>query len=379
MKNIVLDTNILYQEGLASGRMKVLAKLVNAGLISVYIPDIVKREFITKRVSEIADEVKKIQGSLKTILRKTDSEGEFKERTNILDAGVMELMQGIQESVESEFSDWVDSLRANILNFEPAQINNVLDDYFTGSGAFKSLKSREDFPDSMIHHSICQLIDSIGEIYVILADGAFKRGIKDRENVITLNSLNDLLRLEDIEEFLASEQLKAYFVNGDFPELLVDYLSVEKNKIEEVYIPDGIENTALIGIRHYGAELNFPSPYDISDMEISDFYLISDTEFTADISFKTFASLHYVSDYGSYLELESDSSRTVELDSMNGDGMCDLLEIVSVQYSGKINLSFTEPQTAETIDATIRNLVNDDTAVSIILDIDSAHLLSTVK
>ncbi|WP_206191803.1 hypothetical protein, partial [Shewanella carassii] len=49
MKNIVLDTNILYQEGLSSGRMKVLAKLVDAELIAVYIPEIVKREFITKR------------------------------------------------------------------------------------------------------------------------------------------------------------------------------------------------------------------------------------------------------------------------------------------------------------------------------------------
>ena len=101
MKNIVLDTNILYQEGLASGRMKVLAKLVDAGLIAVYIPDIVKREFITKRISEIADEVKKIQGCLKTILRKTDCEGELKERTNVLNAGVAELMQNTPNNVEN--------------------------------------------------------------------------------------------------------------------------------------------------------------------------------------------------------------------------------------------------------------------------------------
>ncbi|TOB37413.1 hypothetical protein CGK06_24915 [Vibrio parahaemolyticus] len=66
------------------------------------------------------------------------------------------------------------------------------------------------------------------------------------------------------------------------------------------------------------------------------------------------------------------------MDSMNGDGMCDLLEFVFVQYSGKLNLTFTEPQTADVIDATIQNLVNDDTMVSIDLNIDSAHILSIV-
>ncbi|TOB98362.1 hypothetical protein CGJ94_25720, partial [Vibrio parahaemolyticus] len=112
MKNIVLDTNILYQEGLSSGRMKVLAKLVDAELIAVYIPEIVKREFITKRVSEIGDEVKKIQSSLKNILRKTDSEGDFKERTNVLHATVAELNQNVKGSVDNEFSDWVASVSA---------------------------------------------------------------------------------------------------------------------------------------------------------------------------------------------------------------------------------------------------------------------------
>ncbi|MCA3928935.1 PIN domain-containing protein [Vibrio vulnificus] len=378
MKNIVLDTNILYQEGLSSGRMKVLAKLVDAELIAVYIPEIVKREFITKRVSEIGDEVKKIQGSLKNILRKTDSEGDFKERTNVLHTTVTELNQNIKGSVDNEFSDWVASVHATIIDFDPAKINCVLDDYFSGSGAFKSLKNREDFPDSMIHHSICQLVENIGETYVILADGAFKRGIQTKENVVTLNSLSDLLNLEDINEFLASEQLRDYFISDGFSRELINYLAAEKSKIEEIYISGAIENTALLNVKNYGAELNFPSPNDISDMEVSDFYVISDSEFTADISFKTLASLHYVSDYGSYLELTRDSSRTVEMDSMNGDGMCDLLEFVFVQYSGKLNLTFAEPQTADVIDATIQNLVNDDTAVSVDLDIDSAHILSIV-
>jgi predicted nucleic acid-binding protein len=84
MKNIVLDTSILYQEGLASGRMKVLAKLVANELITVYVPEIVKREFITKRISEITEAITNIQSNLKTILRKVDRVGSFKDQSKVL-------------------------------------------------------------------------------------------------------------------------------------------------------------------------------------------------------------------------------------------------------------------------------------------------------
>lgn len=378
MKNIVLDTNILYQEGLSSGRMKILAKLVTSELITIYVPDIVKREFITKRISEITDEIKKIQGSFKTLLRKIDGEGEFKDRTNTLDSGINDLMQNVQENVEKEFADWMESLNATILSFEPEQIENVLNDYFIGCGAFKSQKNREDFPDSMIHHSICQLVDKIGETYVILADGAFKRGIKAKENVITLNSLNDLLKLDDINDFLTNEQLNDYFVSASFSESLLAYFQDEEDQIEEIYISDSIENLALIGIRQYGAELNFPSLDEMSSIVISDFYAISETEFTADISFKTISTLHYVSYYGDYLQIKDDPSRDVDMDSMSGDGMCDLHEAFSVQYIGKINLLFKDAQTVETIRPIMENLPVDSDSVVINLDIESANLLDFI-
>lgn len=82
MKNIVLDTNILHQEGLSSGRMKVLAKLVDDELVTIHIPDIVKREFITKRSSEITDAIHTIQSNLKTIHRKVDRKTVLESKLN---------------------------------------------------------------------------------------------------------------------------------------------------------------------------------------------------------------------------------------------------------------------------------------------------------
>ena len=374
MKNIVIDTNILHQEGLTSGRMKILAKLVAEKLITIHVPEIVKREFITKRVSEITDAIISIQSNLKTISRKTENNGEFKDKIISLESSLPSLKQDVEKQVINEFNEWVKTLSVNILQFNPNHIHNVLDDYFVGSGAFKLLKNRDDFPDSMIHHTISSLAEELGELYVVLSDGAFKRGIKEQENIITLNSLNDLLKLEEIDKHISSQQLNKYFIGSEFSTYLLAYFKEEKDIIEQIYFEDDIENSEFIGVNFYNAQLNFPSHEYITELKLSNFYQISGTEFTAEISFNTFATLSYVSDYGTFLELDKDSSRNVEMSSMNGEGWCELLESVLTQYRGSINLSFSEEQTLEAINVIMQNMTQDDSPLSITLDIDSACL-----
>jgi hypothetical protein len=380
MKNIVLDTNILHKESLNSGRMQILYQLTADSLVTVYIPEIVKREFITKRISEISESIASIQSSLKTILRKVDSDSSFKESTKSLGVQTASLMESVKESVESEFEDWITLLNGNILNFEPNQINDVLDDYFIGRGAFKSQKNREDFPDSIIHHSICNLVNEVGEIYVILNDGAFKKEIAGQENIIAMNSLIDLFKLKDIEQHLASRKLQEYqeYFEGDlFLESLNEYFNNQKEIIEQIYIEDGIGNINLLGIKTYAAELNYPNPEDITELVISNFYTISETEFTAEISFKTSVGLAYVCEYGDFREISMDTSRDITMSSMNGDGMCDLEEVVLARYVGNINLSFTSPQSVKSIEGILRNN-KDFTSISITLDIDTASIIELV-
>ena len=372
MKNIVIDTNILYQEGLSSGRMKILAKLVTEGVLTVYVPEIVKREFITKRVSEITNAITNIQSNIKTISRKTENSGEFRDRIISFESALPQLKQDVENQVVTEFNQWEKLLLVKVLEFNPVHIHKVLNDYFVGSGAFKLLKNRDDFPDSMIHHTINELAKEIGELYVVLSDGAFKKGIKDQKSVITLNSLNDLLQLEEIEQYLSNQQLNEYFIGWEFSTYLLDYLKEEKQTIEQIYLEDNIENTDCIGVDFYNAQLNFPSHVYVSKFSISNFYKISDTEFTAQISFNTYATLSYVCDYGSFLELEKDPTRDIEISSMNGDGWCEVLELVGTQYKGSINLSFSEKQPFESIKSITKNLVKDDSSLCITLDINSA-------
>ena len=78
MINLALDTNILHQEGLASGRMQILQKLAEDNLVKVYIPEIVKREFITKRTHAIKESLEKATSNLKGAHKKLDTNSESK-------------------------------------------------------------------------------------------------------------------------------------------------------------------------------------------------------------------------------------------------------------------------------------------------------------
>lgn len=141
-------------------------------------------------------------------------------------------------------------------------------------------------------------------------------------------------------------------------------------------MPDGnVANTDVIGIDVYNAEINFLSSDCIRDVHITNFYAISNEEFTAEISFITSATVHFISDYGSYLELERDDSRDVDMDSMNGEGICDLYESYQAKFSGSIEFSLSGSPDFEQIIILTKNLCGDDSQIDVSLDIETAELM----
>lgn len=70
MISLLLDTNILHQEGLSSGNMQMLHRLVNASHVEVFVPEIVKKEFISRRIMEAREKLKDAQNSLSAVGKK---------------------------------------------------------------------------------------------------------------------------------------------------------------------------------------------------------------------------------------------------------------------------------------------------------------------
>ena len=343
MINLVLDTNILHQEGIDSGRMKVLRALTDSGIVKVYIPEIVKREFCTKRISSVRELLEKALNNFKGAHKKIESECEIKAALTSIEAKTRGVLDSVESGINEEFSGWEKAFGVEILPFIPEDISIVLDDYFNGSGAFKTIKNRDDIPDSMIHTSVCRLADRVDQVCLVIKDGTFKKCMEKHPEVEVFESLSDLFQLQPISDHISNEPLKTYFEGRNFTILLRRYLVAQKEVIGDIYVPDGnIANTDLIGIDVYNAEINFPSGDCIRDVHITNFYSISKEVFTAEISFITSAPVHFISDYGSYLELERDSARDVDMDSMNGEGICDLYETYQAKFSGSIEFSLSE-------------------------------------
>lgn len=64
---ITLDTNILYQEGYMSQNMQVLARLAEAGVVELYIADLVLREHDSKRLLDTNSKIQSICQNLRDI------------------------------------------------------------------------------------------------------------------------------------------------------------------------------------------------------------------------------------------------------------------------------------------------------------------------
>lgn len=376
MINLVLDTNILHQEGTGSGRMRVLTSLADAGIVKVYIPEIVKREFCTKRISSIQEQLGKVLNHFKNVHKKIELECAVKTSLSSIEAETRGVLESVESNVNEEISTWEKALAVEILPFIAEDISIVLDDYFNGAGAFKSIKNRDDIPDSMIHKSVIRLAERVDKLCLVIKDGTLKKCMVDHPKIEVFESLSDFFQLRPIAEHIYNDHLKTYFEGTDFSSLLCQYLVTRKEVIDDIYVPDGnVFNTDIIGIEVYNAEVNFPSSERIRDVHITNFYSISKKEFTAEISFVTSAPVHYISDYGSYLELERYSSRDVDMDSMNGEGICDLYETFQAKFVGRIEFSLSEELDFKQIISLTKNLCGIESKINISLDIETAELM----
>lgn len=138
----------------------------------------------------------------------------------------------------------------------------------------------------------------------------------------------------------------AYLVRSSY---IVSKLMAEPNSFADLYLPDNIKNLVELEINAFGPELVSPQVDTMDDFSFLEVFDIGADKFSATISFTAFASLNYVSDYGSFLELERKTQWQVAMHSMNGDGLCDLSESVVANFLAEAIFWFKEPKSEQDI------------------------------
>lgn len=354
MHHVVIDTNILSNNTFDSIYMKILKRLIDNDLLKLYIPDIVKKEYLTQELDNFKSKLntKNINDVNKFFVYNNAIKDELLEVIN----SIKKNQTNIEDSINSEFEAWINDYKIEILEFDNSKMTEVMDNYFTGNQVFKKIKNREDIPDSMICTIIEEFASQDKEVIFLSNDNNFRKYLDKKDNIKTFNSSYALIETEQIQKELATLNklignynfLSSYLCSDDFQVNLLDYLINNQNNLEDVY-EDDIDNTSILGDVYY-CNINGMNTSTIENLTIKNVELINDNEYALYVNFYADATLMFGMEYYNYMSLEENSNRNLNLENMKGDGGCSIAEDRYLEFDGVLSIFIKDIKSDNTDD-----------------------------
>lgn len=383
MSNLVLDTNILHQEGLHSHNMQLLMRLSSEGHVNIYIPELVKREYLSKKISESIGKIQDAQHKVLYITKKIKRESSL--QTHALEAqrNLRNIESILETEITREFDSWVANYNIVVIPIDNTCLNSVIDDYFLGQGVYRKEKSREDIPDAIINSSIMTLLHEKFTLTIILKDGAFKSHLSTIRGITIHDSVNEFIareenkaKLDELDSLYEKvDSIKECLSSDNISTTIRDYLIANRTDVEDIYLEDEqITSLENLEITTFGQNINYPEPESIGDFNISNIAWLTEGTFSFEVEFSTIATINYGAYYGEYIEIEEDFERETSLDSMNGDGACDISEVRSMKFTGYLQLHIDGDLDPDNINTHINTIGEDHNPIQISLDIEYADI-----
>jgi hypothetical protein len=375
--HLVLDTNILHQENLSSANMKTLLRLVESGYVTVCIPDLVRREYVTKIISECTAKLQAASSHLENVGRIARISSLYS-RVNEVQRELIQIKSEVADAYEADFTRWSETYRVQELPFESGMIGAVLNDYFEGATPYRNPKSREDILDSMIGKSVDALIGLAGDVGVVVKDGTFKRHWEQQGRAKVFASIEDFLLLEQTKAELNRLDIEANIRTlmatlVDAKEALGEFAKGSQSLLNTIYLEeDEVTGVEALDMDCFGVHVNGPEVGDVTSLQLDQFEYLGKGQFAVAFAMDARARVDYCASYGDYLEHEREES--IVMTSMNGVGICDLEEIRPVRIAGKLIINIGKEGDVDTAQAAIATGVFRDESLE--FEAASATLLS---
>ena len=253
---ILLDTNILHQEGLQSSRFQVLQRLLKSNAICLVIPEMVLMEYKSKRQDLAENELKKLNSALDNLNRKS-----FLDKDKII---VRQFTSFVSSSIKEadRFVDaWIEENQVVVPLIKDTSIDDIFKSYFSGTGAFRNKKQREDIPDAVILDAIEKLAKE-DELFVVAKDGALIDAIKDIDNVVLFKDLTEVIEIP---------QLKATLDELNASERKVTSIIETLSTFDSCYeISQYLIDNYLVEVEGFYDEDFVELPYDLRDIDLTE-------------------------------------------------------------------------------------------------------------
>ena len=162
-----------------------------------------------------------------------------------------------------------------------------------------------------------------------------------------------------------------------FRVVLLAYLAKAGDEVGSIYLEEeDITIVDQLEVDTFAERINFPQANTVRELVVESVSHLTSTSYSLKISFHAQATLNYCAYYQHYMLIETDKSREVSIDSMNGEGICDLSELFAFRFHGHIEFKFQEDLDVAAIETHSQDLGSDKNPIALSINIDKAEIVN---
>lgn len=198
--DILIDaTEYCSDPGREGPYFKVLTRLAQAGRVTLHVPYVARREFVSKQEHTQHEQFMQIRRALKA-LRRT---GAPRHSLRAVEKALDKLITRSEGSTSADFRRWLASAKAKTHPIRPGHGRQVMNWYFDGTGSFREAKHREDIPDAFIYATVTDLFHSHPSLVFISHDSRFRTRVSDH-GVRCYPSIKDFVESAEVRAIRSS-------------------------------------------------------------------------------------------------------------------------------------------------------------------------------
>lgn len=159
------------------------------------------REFQTQQREIYSKDLVKVVSGLSGLSRKLLDKS-ILDKLNDIKSEIEKEREGILSNAESQINNWFSEIGATIYPLCLEQASAALEAYFQGTPPLKSIKNREDIPDSFIVQSIYKINSETKKVHVVAGDKKVRDAFSSDNTITTYEHLSEFIETEHIQNEL---------------------------------------------------------------------------------------------------------------------------------------------------------------------------------
>lgn len=229
MINIVMDTNI-YKKNPSRDNLyfKALSKLSKRKEITIFLPEIVEKEFQSQQRELRKELIDKLSHSISQVLKTNLLIQNNKQLKEIQDE-IKQKYEILLKESEIALNRWIDLTLTIRVGLDIEQTNNAWEAYFNGDFPFhKPRESKKQIPDVFIAKAIEQILKNVDKLYFIAEDSKLREYFKENNKIQTFASLDGFINSKSIQSLLK----KIDYIESNIEKIKQAIIIHEKSKLE---------------------------------------------------------------------------------------------------------------------------------------------------